>query len=271
MTARGARLPASAGRLAAIAAAVAVGGVVGYQLLTRAAAGGTVTLALVLGLGALTVALLRPWSRQAPARDHLRQRRLVLADGYGAPNVVTGLAPAARHPGLDAERAGAAPPRHAGGHRLRRAHRDPHPLLGDPGTWPDGRLGDEPDFLIGLAIVLVVQATASRADGLRHSCEPRGFAAALLAGLTVPGRARRAGTGRLRDRQPPVREQTAEVRGSFLLEAEDRATGPLGDEPWSQSLVLALPLALWSMRWGPTPLTRWCAAARGCSSRRASR
>ena len=146
MTARGARLPASAGRLAAIAAAVAVGGVVGYQLLTRAAAGGTVdALALVLGLGALTVALLRPWTaaKLLPAIIYANAG-LVLADGYGAPNVVTGLSllllgilvstPSARVRLLRATPVVIA---------LRRVHRDPHPL-GDPGTGPDGRLGDEP-------------------------------------------------------------------------------------------------------------------------------
>ena len=145
MTARGARLPASAGRLAAIAAAVAVGGVVGYQLLTRAAAGGTAdALALVLGLGALTVALLRPWTaaKLLPAIIYANAG-LVLADGYGAPNVVTGLSLLLLGILVSTPSARVQPPRHAGAHRVRRVHRDPHPL-GDPGTGPDGRLGDEP-------------------------------------------------------------------------------------------------------------------------------
>ena len=43
MTVGGARMPASAGRLAVGLAAVAVGGVVGYMLLERASGGGTVT------------------------------------------------------------------------------------------------------------------------------------------------------------------------------------------------------------------------------------
>ena len=92
MSVYGARTP-SAGRLATAAAVAAAGGLVGYMLLTRAAEGGTVdALALVLGIGALAVAALRP----ALAATFLpaiifANAGLVLADNYGAPNVVSGL------------------------------------------------------------------------------------------------------------------------------------------------------------------------------------
>ena len=264
MTARGARMPASAGRLAAIAGALAVGGVVGYQLLTRAADGGTVdALALVLGLGALTVALLRPWTaaKFLPAIIYANAG-LVLADSYGAPNVVTGLTllllgilvatPSARVRLLRATPVVIAFVAYVG-ILILSAIQAPGPT----DVWETSQ-----DLLLGLAIVLVVQATASREDGLRHSCELLVAAAALLAGLTVLKELGVGGNwfGFATDNPLAPEQEANQVRAGFQLEAEDRATGPLGDANfWAQSLVLALPLAFWSMRRGPTPSTRWCA------------
>jgi O-antigen ligase len=265
MTTHGARMPASAGRLAAGLAAVAAGGAVGYLLLERAADGGTVdALALVLGLGALTVAILRPGlaAKFLPAII-FANAGLVLADNYGAPNVVTGaalllLGVMLATPSWRADVLRATPLLLAflayGGILVLSSIQAPGPA----DVWDTAQT-----LLIGLAIILVVSASTSREDGLRHSCELLVAAAAGLAALTILKQLGVGGTwfGFATDNPLADEQVAAQVRAGFKFEPEDRATGPLSDANfWGQALVLALPLALWSIRRGPTPLTRWCAA-----------
>jgi O-antigen ligase len=265
MSVHGARTP-SAGRLATAAAVAAAGGLVGYMLLTRAAEGGTVdALALVMGVGALAVAALRP----ALAATFLpalifANAGLVLADNYGAPNVVSGLTllvlgvflatPAWRAQVLRATPVLIAFCAYAGILVLS--------TVQAPGPADVQKVVQ--DLLIGLAIVLVVTATASREDGLRHSAELIVAAASALAALTILKQLGVGGTwfGFATDNAPTVEQIRLEGRAGFAAEGDaSRATGPLGDANfWAQSLVLALPLALWSVRRGPTTATRWCAA-----------
>jgi hypothetical protein len=265
MTLGGARMPASAGRLAVGLAAIAAGGVVGYLLLERAAGGGTVdAMALVVGLGALTVALVRPWlaAKFLPAII-FANAGLVLADNYGAPNVITGaslllLGVMLATPRWRAEVLRVTPVLVAfvsyAGILVLSSIQAPEPT----DVWDTAQ-----ELLIGLAIVLVVSATASREDGLRHSCELLVAAAAALSAVTILKQLGVGGTwfGFATDNPLAAEQEAAQVRAGFEFEPEDRATGPLSDANfWAQSLVLALPLALWSIRRGPTPLTRWCAA-----------
>jgi O-antigen ligase len=239
---------------------------VGYRLLADAADGGTVdALALALGIGALTVAVLRPWTAAVflPAII-FANAGLVLADNYGAPNVVTGLSllllgvlvatPRWRSEVLRATPFLLAFGAYAGILVLS--------SIQAPGPADVGETAQ--NMLIGLAIVLVVQATASREDGLRHSCELIVAAAALLSALTVLKQLGVGGTwfGFATDNPLSPDQVRASARAGFALESEDRATGPVADPNfWAQSLVLALPLALWSVRRGPTALTRWLAGA----------
>jgi putative inorganic carbon (HCO3(-)) transporter len=266
MSAHGARTPASAGRLAAAAAVAAAGGLVGYLLLVRAADGGAVdALAVGLGIGAVAVAILRPELAAAflPAIV-FANAGLVLADTYGAPNVVSGLAlivlgallatPAWRSQVLRATPVLLSFCAYAGILVLS--------TVQAPGPADVGTVAQ--DVLIGLAIVLVVTAVASRDGGLRHSAELIVAAAAVLAGLTLVKQLGVGGTwfGFATDNAPTAEQVALQGRAGFRIEGDaSRATGPLGDANfWAQSLVLALPLALWSIRRGPTVATRWCAA-----------
>jgi len=126
------------------------------------------------------------------------------------------------------------------------------------------------DLLVGVAVLMVMTTVASNEGMLRHSMEILVVVAAGLAGLTL---LKQLGIGGIRGNwmgfatdNPPTAEQLAlQSRAGFALSGDSsRATGPLADANfWAQALILAVPLALWSMRQGPTRLTRICAGAAG--------
>ena len=91
------------------------------------------------------------------------------------------------------------------------------------------------ELLIGLAIVLVVSATASREDGLRHSCELLVAAAAALVGLTILKQLGVGGTwfGFATDNPLAAEQQAAPGAGRLRV----RARGPRHRPPGRRQLL----------------------------------
>jgi O-antigen ligase len=271
MTSLGARRPASLGRLPLLGGlAAAAAALLGYLLLSGA--GSTLgPLVIVVGLVAVGVVVARPDLGAIVLPSAVfANAGLVLNDGFGAPNVISGLtllvvgACLARRsyrgrllrgtPVLVAFIVFA-------GIRILSAVQAPGPA--DPRSLAQ-------DLLIGVAIVMVVTMVASQEAALRHSMELLVVVAAGLAGLTILKQLGIAGPrgewlGFASDNPPTAEQLALEARAGFAATGDTtRATGPLSDANfWAQALILAVPLALWSMRQGPTRLTRIGASAAG--------
>ena len=245
--------------------ALAATGLMAYGIMGTAADRGTVDgLALALGIGALAVVVLRPGLGGIALPVLIfANAGLVLADNYGAPNVVSALAflalaammisPTWRERALQTTPVLLAFVAYIG-IRVISAVQAPGPA--------DAAKVLE-DGLIGLAIVLVITAVASTQDGLRHTAEVIAICAAGLAALTIVKQVGVGGTwfGFATDNPPTAEQIAASGRAGFRIGGDQsRATGPLADANfWAQALVLAFPLALWSIRRSPTALGRWLA------------
>ena len=270
MTTLGVRRPDGFGRLPLLGALAAGAALLGY-LLFSGSSGPLKVLVTFIALCAVAVVIARPdlGSLVLPSAV-FANAGLVLNEGFGVPNVLSGLAllivgvclARSRYragllrvtPVLVAflifafirilsavEAAGAADPRSIA-----------------------------QDVLVGVAIVMVMTMLASEEAALRHSMELLVVVAAGLVGLTILKQLGIAGPrgewlGFASDNPPTAEQLALEVRAGFAATGDtSRATGPLADANfWAQALILALPLALWSMRQGPTRLTRICAAAAG--------
>ena len=270
MTTQGARLPASLGRAPIYGAAVLAAGVIGYLVLARATSGMS-TLVIVVGLTATAIIAVRPdlGATVLPSAV-FANAGLVLNESYGVPNVLSGLALLVF---------GAYLARSSLRHRLLRAT----PVLFAflifafvrilSVVEAAGAAQPKPvvqDLLIGVAILMVLTTVASNEATLRHSMEILVVVAAGLVGLTLLKQLGIGGihgnwAGFARNNPLTAEQQALQARAGFALSNDTaRAVGPLGDANfWAQSLILAVPLALWSMRQGPTRLTRICAGAAG--------
>lgn len=268
MTTLGARRPASLGRLPLLGGLAAAAALLGYLLLSGGSA--LTPLVAVIGLVAVGVVVVRPvlGATVLPAAI-FANAGLVLNAEFGVPNVISGLTLLVA--GVCVARGSYR------GDLLRMT-----PVLIAFVIFACIRVisavqadGADPrsiaqDLLVGVAIVMVVTMLASQEAPLRHSMELLVVVAAGLVGLTMLKQLGIAGPrgewlGFASD-NPPTAEQIAlQVRAGFAAQGDaSRATGPLSDPNfWAQALILALPLALWSMRQGPTRLTRICAAGAG--------
>lgn len=266
MTTATARRPTTVGGLAIVTGAIAAGAV-GYAISSLAAgAGGALSAVAVLMAAAVVVAIAVRPELGAMALPVLvfANAGLVLNQNYGIPNIITGAALLVAV--VFVVRSGG-----------RQALLRTTPILVAYVGFALVRVvsalqaadGADPvqvtrDLLIGLVIVMAVTAVASREDRLRHSLELVVATAALLAAATILKQMGIGGTwfGFATDNPLTAEQIRLQYRAGFQLEGDAaRATGPVADANfWAQSLVLALPLALWSMRRGPTRLTQICAA-----------
>ena len=267
MTPRGARIslpPVRSWRIGWLIP-LAAAGMLGFGILATAADRGTVDgLALAVGIGCISAVVMRPdVGAMVLPTIIFANAGLVLNDGYGVPNVVSGLALLTL---------GALAASSEWRSRVLRAT----PVLIAFGAFAGLRIisaiqapgASDPrkvaqDVLVGVAIILVLSAIASRDDGLRHTVELVTICAAVLAGLTLMRYVGIGGNwfGFVTDNPPNAEQQALSGRAGFQIQGDtSRATGPLADANfWAQSLVLALPLAFWSIRRGPTALGRWLA------------
>ncbi len=267
MTTIGARRPASLGRLPLLlGAAAAAAALLGYLLLSGASSALAV-LVVVVGLLAVGAVVVRPdlGATVLPAAV-FANAGLVLNDGFGVPNVVSGLSLLV---------VGACLAR--GRFRGRLLRMTPvliafiifaviRVLSAVEAAGSADTSGIVQDLLVGVALVMVVTMVASDEATLRHSMELLVVVAAGLVGLTLLKQIGIAGPrgewlGFASDNPPTAEQLALEVRAGYAAQGDTtRATGPLSDANfWAQALILALPLALWSLRQGPTRLTRVCA------------
>ena len=271
MSTLGAGRPAPLGRLPLTLGGIAVAAaLLGYVLLSGAS-GALDVLVVVVGLVAIGIVVARPdlGALVLPSAV-FANAGMVLNDGFGVPNVTSGLILLVT--GVCLVR---------GSYRDRLLRMTPvlvafvifaliRTLSAVEAAGNADTRGIVQDLLVGLALVMVVTMLASEEAALRHSMELLVVIAAGIVGLTMLKQLGIAGPrgdwlGFASD-NPPTAEQIAnQVRAGYAASGDaSRATGPLADANfWAQALILALPLALWSMRQGPTRLTRLCAAAAG--------